>query len=108
MKKWLPFILLLSAALLAGLWLVLQPGENPYKPETNRPEKIYREVCLQCHGDLGQGSGLLYPAFEADLDTMQIKEAIVKGGFLMPSFTGIRGDTLDRLVYYVDQLKPVN
>jgi mono/diheme cytochrome c family protein len=108
MKKWLPFLILITIALFTALWSFLHPAPNPYHPKTDRPEKIYREVCLQCHGDQGQGSGLLYPAFEADLDSVVVKDIIGSGGFLMPAFPGIQGDTLNNLGTYVLRLKRTN
>ncbi len=104
--KWFPFIILISVAAISAVYLFLFGKTDPYEPLTDDPRKIYREACMHCHGQNGEGSGLLYPAFEHDnLKLENIRKNIVEGAFLMPSFENIRGDTLDSLVLFIYQKK---
>jgi mono/diheme cytochrome c family protein len=100
-KKWLPFIFLLVIILGSSSYLVLGNKKNNYKPNTDNPKVIYREACMHCHGDKGQGTGLLYPAFEDIMNKSDIEDAIIKGSFLMPEFHHINGDTLKNLVEFI-------
>ncbi len=101
MKKWLPLILILIFISVSLAYLFLSKKESKYTPITNDVAIIYREACMHCHGDKGQGSGLFYPALEKDLSEHDIYKKIKNGALLMPAFTHIKGDTLDKLVEYI-------
>lgn len=101
MKKWFPFILILIFITASLAYLFLSKEDSKYTPKTNDAATIYHEACMHCHGDKGQGSGLFYPAFEKDLPEREIYKKINNGALLMPAFTHIKGDTLDKLVEYI-------
>ena len=102
MKRWIPFILMISIALFTLLYMVFYGGNEPYVPKTDSPEIIYQQACAHCHGDNGEGSGLLYPAFSDDAYNLQeIKEKITQGTWLMPGFENIKGDTLNSLADFI-------
>jgi len=101
MKRWLPLGLLLTFILAATAYLFLSKEKSKYIPRTNDPALIYREACLHCHGNKGQGSGLFYPAFENNLNKDEIFNTITNGSLWMPAFSQIRGDTLDKLIEYI-------
>ncbi len=104
-KRWLPFIVLVSAALVFSAYLLISEGDSSYRPMTSDPKRIYIEACVQCHGNRGQGTGLLYPAFEPETMTLRsTKQAIRDGAFLMPAFKHIKGDTLHQLAEHVLRL----
>jgi len=100
-KKWLPFILLFAVILVSTGYLMFGNTISDYEPDSDDPRTIYREACRHCHGDRGQGTGLLYPAFEENLNPTAIEKAIVGGSFLMPAFNQIKGDTLRTLVRFI-------
>lgn len=101
-KKWLPFIVIVSVIIISSAGLFLSESANPYRPGTNNPSQIYREACAQCHGIEGEGSGLIYPSLgEDDLTIDEIKNVITEGAFLMPAFININGDTLEALGRYI-------
>lgn len=105
LKKWLPFIIMLSIAIIAFINLVFFPNDQ-YHPKTDDPDIIYYEACTDCHGENGQGSGLLYPAFDTtSMSRKEIRKNIVDGGWLMPEFRNIRADTLEKLVNYIYEKK---
>jgi len=105
MKKWVPFIILVSIAIITFVNLVFLT-EAPYEPQTADPEIIYYEACSDCHGENGQGSGVLYPAFDnAFSSRVEIEKNIKNGGWLMPKFKHINGDTLKKLVNYIYEKK---
>lgn len=101
-KKWLPFILLLFIAIISSVYLLTYSQPSNYQPLTDDPRQIYREACAPCHGLKGQGNGLLYPAFKANLEKENISKAITKGSFLMPAFPNIKGDTLQVLIRFIE------
>jgi mono/diheme cytochrome c family protein len=100
-KKWLPFIFLMVVLIISMAYLFLSPDQSEYTPQSDNPAIIYREACMHCHGDQGQGSGLLYPAFDKDLTEGHIQATITEGDLLMPAFPGIKGDTLKQLVHFI-------
>lgn len=105
LKKWLPFIVLICAVIIAFINLVFFPNDQ-YIPQTDDPDQIYYEACSDCHGENGQGKGLLYPAFDTlAISKIQIKKNIVDGGWLMPKFKHIHGDTLEKLIEYIYEKK---
>ena len=101
LRKWLPFIVMISVAVVSFINLVFFP-DDPYKPLTDDPDEIYFEACSDCHGESGQGSGVFYPAIDnLSISHKQIEKNIVNGGWLMPKFKYIHGDTLKKLVEYI-------
>ena len=102
MKQWLPFGLLMIIILVSLAYLFLTKEDSTYTPQTDNVAIIYREACMHCHGDKGQGSGLFYPALDEPLDREEIYDTIKHGDLLMPAFIHIQGDTLDRLVEFIE------
>ena len=101
LRKWLPFIVMISIAIISFISLVFFPDAT-YKPQIDDPDQIYYEACSGCHGENGQGSGVFYPAFDSlSISRKQIGKNIVNGGWLMPKFKHIHGDTLKKLVEYI-------
>ncbi|MGD9898414.1 MAG: cytochrome c [Calditrichaceae bacterium] len=100
--KWLPFIFIASTVIISSAYLLLAEGENYYRPKTDSPAIIYREACIHCHGEQGQGNGILYSSFDySGLDIAKIKLKIKQGSFMMPSFRNINDDTLQNLAKYI-------
>lgn len=99
-KRWAPFVILITIAVISFLNLVFFTKAS-YKPETDDPDIIYYEACSDCHGETGKGSGILYPAFDSTISREEIQENIMNGGWLMPKFEHIHGDTLKKLVNYI-------
>jgi len=101
-RKWAPFALMLVSALFSFIYFILYGDNEPYFPETDDPEVIYQEACVHCHGKNGEGSGILYPAFDhSQLTIKSIEEYIKEGTWLMPKFDNINGDTLKDLNEYI-------
>lgn len=101
LKRWFPFIFMIGIALISFLYLVLFPEEK-YKPHTDDPDLIYYQACSECHGDYGQGRGVLNPALnKTNYSKKDIEDYIVAGSWRMPKFKYIHGDTLKKLVNYI-------
>jgi hypothetical protein len=102
-KKWVPFFMILLIALTTFINMVLF-SENPYKPVTDDPLIIYYEACSSCHGDEGISNSFIYPSLLTGKypDKLFIKRKITEGGWLMPRFNNIKGDTLINLVELVN------
>jgi mono/diheme cytochrome c family protein len=104
MKRWMPFIALISAAVVMSVYMYIWGQSSRYKPNTDDPAVIYREACAECHGVKGEGTGVLYPALnDVTVSRRGALNSIRKGEMLMPAFTEIRGDTLETLAEYVAQ-----
>jgi len=99
----MPFGILVGIIFISSLYLISTRQKSIYKPETASARRIYREACLQCHGEQGEGSGIFYPGFDDLISKEQIKDKIVNGGILMPAFIHIQGDTLENLILYIHQ-----
>jgi len=109
LKRWLPFMIIISGAFITFVYLVFSGGTDPYIPNSDDPEIIYRDACSHCHGLNGEGDGLLYPAFDNENLTMQdIKKSISEGSWRMPDFENIRNDTLNILVLYIYEKQYLN
>jgi cytochrome c553 len=105
-RKWLPFTLMITLACLSFIYFILFGDNEPYFPESGDPAIIYQEACVQCHGKNGEGSGILYPAFDHSELTLEIiRQNIKEGTWLMPRFKNINGDTLNLLSDYIYQKK---
>jgi len=101
-KKWFPFFGLVIVIVISSVYLLFSSRTSDYQPRTDDPLQIYREACAHCHGDKGQGTGLLYPAFKNNLKMEEISRAITKGSFLMPAFPNIKDDTLQVLIRFME------
>ena len=104
-KRWLPLgiIMPILLALLINYFLA---AKADYKPQTDDPAVIYHEACSKCHGENGEGGGAMISQFRLEGKSAQeIKDTIRSGSFIMPAFTAIRQDTLDRLADYLLQGK---
>ncbi len=100
--KWLPFGVIMTTVIISSVYILLAEGENLYRPKTDSPAIIYREACMHCHGERGQGNGILYSSFDySELDTEKIKLRIKEGSFMMPAFKNINNDTLQNLAIYI-------
>ena len=101
-NRWIPFIFMLTMALISIFYLVFYGTTESYKPFTDNPAVIYREACARCHGNKGEGSQVLYPALQQSGYTVNgVKETIESGTWLMPGFKNIKGDTLTNLAEYI-------
>jgi hypothetical protein len=101
-KRWFPFIIIIVIMIISIFYMNFNKQVIHYHPVTDSPKVMYREACQYCHGDQGQGTGFLYPGFDSDdLTKETIRSAISNGGFLMPAYPHIIGDTLKVLVDYI-------
>lgn len=100
-RRWAPFILMLTVAVFSFLYFLFYGDNEPYFPATDDPNVIYQEACVHCHGKNGQGDGILYPAFEQQLTVKIIEQNISEGTWLMPKFENIKGDTLRKLSEFI-------
>jgi mono/diheme cytochrome c family protein len=123
------FVLLLSAAALAGAIACTSSAESPAgsakavasKGKSGRGWEIYKANCVACHGESGKGdgpgAGVLKPpprdhtdyAYMSTLSDKEIGDIIkmggaIKGKPLMPSHPQIHGEDLEKLVAYVRSL----
>ncbi len=102
LKRWMPFIIIIIVILITTAFLFLNKQEVNYQPQTDSPAVIYKEACQYCHGDRGQGTGLLYPGFDNDDLTIEsIRHSIQNGELLMPAYVNIKGDTLQALAEFI-------
>ena len=99
-KRWAPFVILITIAVISLANLIFFTDAE-YRPRTDDPDEIYYEACSDCHGESGQGSSILYPALDTSLSREEIQKNIMNGGWLMPKFKHIHGDTLKKLVNYI-------
>lgn len=101
-KKWIPFATMLSLAVFSFVYFIIAAGEDAYQPLSDDPKTIYREACAECHGERGEGVGVLYPGLADEAYSREkIKQSISEGSWRMPRFKNIKGDTLDLLVQFV-------
>lgn len=99
--RWLPFLALMAGAIGFSVYLFFFGGNGLYRPQTADPARIYREACVECHGQHGEGNGVLYPAFDTWMDEEDVAREIRQGNWRMPAFRYIRNDTLALLARYV-------
>jgi mono/diheme cytochrome c family protein len=106
MKRWYPFIILITAVFLLVNYLIFTAKVNDYTPTTSDPAVIYREVCVECHGKGGEGEGFLYPDLAKELiDEKEVIEIVRNGALFMPAFPNIQDSTLRKLSDYVANKK---
>jgi mono/diheme cytochrome c family protein len=102
MKRWIPFAMLLVAALISAVYLVLTGQTRSYRPGNPDPAVIYQEACAECHGKQGEGRGWFYPALgEKEISREDVAEIVRDGAFMMPAFPQIPDTTLLRLSSYI-------
>ena len=105
-KRWLPFFSIILIVIISIFYMHFSKQVINYHPRTDSPKVMYREACQYCHGEQGQGTGFLYPGFDSDnLTKESIRNTIRNGGFLMPAYPHISGDTLQVLVDYIFERK---
>ena len=100
-KKWIPFIVLITIAIIFAIYMFLSTLNSTYRPTTDSPGQIYREACSGCHGVQGEGKGLFPALAEETFKRQHIVKIINEGALMMPAFELLRGDTLSRLAEYV-------
>ena len=100
-KKWIPFIVLITIVIISAIYMFLSTLNSTYKPTTDNPGQIYREACSGCHGVQGEGKGLFPALAEESFKKKHIEEIINGGALMMPAFELLRGDTLSNLAEYV-------
>ena len=101
-KRWIPFLTIIMIIIVTVVYFLISSQQSIYVPGTDSASQIYMEACSQCHGESGNGQGLIYPALRGkSLSMHEITNVIRNGGFLMPAYTKIRGDTLSNLADYI-------
>ncbi len=102
MKKWIPFVLLISSAIAFSGYFFYTGRSSVYRPKVHDPAIIYHEACAECHGDRGEGEGLFFPGLlDTSLTRKDVRDAMRDGRFMMPAFTEIPDTTLMNLVEYI-------
>jgi mono/diheme cytochrome c family protein len=103
-KRWIPFTGLILTALITSIYFFLSGQTNDYRPLTSDPAVIYLEVCAECHGERGEGNGLLYPGLgQKEISRKDVIEIIREGAWLMPAFPQIPDTTLRKLSRYIKE-----
>ncbi len=104
-KKWIPFIVLITIVIVTAIYMFLSTLKSTYIPVTDKPGQIYREACSGCHGVQGEGKGLFPALADESIKTLHIEDIVKNGALMMPAFKHLRGDTLSRLADYVSRHK---
>ncbi len=105
MKKWIPFASILLVALVLVINLILG-GNEKYRPTTSDPEVVYKEACLECHGNGDQAANLWSPDLTASLLTVpEVRQIVSEGNWRMPAFPFIPDSILDSLSVFVADKK---
>lgn len=104
-KKWIPFILLISIIIVTAIYMFLNTLKSTYIPTSDNPGQIYREACSGCHGVQGEGKALFPALADESISVEYLKKIVPAGSFMMPSFEYLRGDTLNKLADYVSRHK---
>jgi len=106
MKRWALFIFLISLVAILSLYLFLVDQTDMYIPDVADPAVVYGEACARCHGESGQGGGILYPGLSGNRDSPDEVQHIVRNGAsFMPAFPNIPDTVLVRLAEYVARKK---
>ncbi|MDA0999420.1 MAG: cytochrome c [bacterium] len=100
-KLWIGIFLAFAAALIATL-LYFRDGLVSREIDGASPEKVFSQVCAQCHGLRGEGRGDIGPPLRGkNLSIAQIKNLIQNGGNRMPPQPWIKDALLDALARHV-------
>lgn len=105
MSKFWTGIFIVFAAALIGTLVYFQSGFT--SPEMNgaSPQKVFSQVCAQCHGPGGEGRGMTGPPLRGrGLPPAHTKNVIQNGRNRMPPQPWIKGALLDALARYVQGL----
>lgn len=104
-RRWLPFGIIVVIIFVMFLF-TLTTRNSIYVPDTADPVVIYKDACASCHGSMGEGTELFYPALNLEkINKSEVENIIKNGSFMMPAFTLIRTDTLQRLVNFIMEKK---
>ena len=102
MKRWYPFIILIIAIFFLVNFLLFTGQDDDYIPEISDPSFVYQQACVRCHGERGEGEGLLYPDLSQEtLAEEEVFNIVRNGEFFMPAFPNIPDSTLNNLAEYV-------
>ncbi len=106
MKRWILFIFLISLVVILSLYLFLADQTDLYIPNDADPAVVYGEACARCHGESGEGAGILYPALSGNRNRPEeVQDIVRKGASFMPAFPNIPDTVLAGLAEYVAQKK---
>ena len=109
MRRWIPFIVLISFIVVLSLYMFVIDQVDTYSPKTTEPAVVYREACARCHGEKGEGSAILYPALSGQHDIPEdVLRIVRKGATFMPSFPNIPDSVLAGLAEYIAGKKYLN
>ena len=101
MKRWIPFIFFICLALILASQLFFS-GQSQYIPDNSDPGIIYKEACLECHGNGRQAANLWSPDLSDEiLPESEIRQIVREGSWRMPAFPLIPDLLLDSLATYV-------
>jgi len=102
MKRWAPFVILILIIFVLVIFLLYTGQTDEYVPLSSDPSLVYKEACVGCHGEQGEGESFLYPDLSKELISEEEVMAIVRNGkLLMPSFPHIQDSTLINLATYI-------
>ena len=106
MKRWVPFVILIMFVIIFAYFLLFTGQSSEYLPKTSDPSIVFKEACVGCHGEQGEGTGLIYPDLTKEmLSEVGVMKIVKKGDLFMPSFPFIPDSTLKKLASYVAEKK---
>jgi cytochrome c553 len=106
MRKWVPFVFLILILFILVEFLLSTGRTNEYLPQSSDPSLVFKQACAECHGEQGEGNGMLYPDLTKEmLSERGVKNIVRNGDLFMPAFPNIPDRTLQKLAAYVAEKK---
>jgi len=88
------------------IFLLYTGQSEDYLPNSSDPSIVYKEACVRCHGEQGEGEGFLYPDLSLeDIDEEKVFYIVRNGELFMPSFPHIPDSTLSKLATFMSEKK---
>ena len=107
MGKWVAAsFLVFGGALVVFLFLFQNPRQEETPLTTGEGAAVFAQTCAACHGERGEGRRELgNPLRGRALPPAYIKEVVKLGKNKMPALPHIRGEALENVARYVNELR---